>query len=197
MLEQLRCTCDLEKNIGSMKSTVHLPNLPASTERLRLEQLAMAHVDVLHQALCDARVYDYIQGSWPENKDVLRAQFTRMLEGPKPESHQTWWNFAVLLASDHVGIGRLEATIVGLHAEIAYLLGSEYWQQGYGTESVQWLLDALAHAGIKTAYATIYPANAASETLLRKLGFDEIFSGYPELYSLDEGDRVFRKKLLR
>jgi RimJ/RimL family protein N-acetyltransferase len=180
-----------------MKSSSALPNLPATTERLRIERLGLEHVQALANALCDPRVYDYIQGSWPENAQALQRMIARMVAGPKPDSHQMWWNFTIFRLSDNAGIGRLEATIVGSHAEIAYLLGSEYWQQGFGTESVQWQLDALKHAGVRTAYATIYPTNIASEILLKKLGFDEVFSGYPELYSLDDGDRVFRKKLIK
>jgi RimJ/RimL family protein N-acetyltransferase len=180
-----------------MKNMIHAPELPQLTARLRIEQLTHAHVAQLAPALCDARVYDYVQGSWPENAVALKGKFERMLSGPAArKDKQLRWNFSVFRQSDDVGLGRLEATIVGAHAEIAYLLGSEYWQQGYGTEAAQWLLSALQQAGLRTAYATIYPSNVASEALLKKLGFDEIFSGWPELYSMDEGDRVFRKKLL-
>jgi RimJ/RimL family protein N-acetyltransferase len=190
-----------------MKPVLHAPELPQRTDRLRIEQLALTHVASLAPALCDARVYDYVQGSWPENADALTQKFERLLSGPvrrapdnsvlPKQNKQLWWNYSVFRQGDNAGIGRLEATIVGAHAEIAYLLGYEYWQQGYGGEAVQWLLQALQSAGLRTVYATIYPSNVASEALLKKLGFDEIFSGWPELYSLDEGDRVFRKKLLR
>jgi RimJ/RimL family protein N-acetyltransferase len=182
-----------------MRNMIHAPELPHSTARLRIEQLGLAHVAQLAPALCNARVYDYVQGSWPEDAGALKQKFERLLSGPAPRSKdkQLWWNFCVFRQSDDAGLGRLEATIVGAHAEIAYLFGCEYWQQGFGTEAVQWMLSALQQAGLRTVYASIYPTNVASEALLKKLGFDEVFSGYPTLYSLDEGDRVFRKNLLR
>ena len=55
--------------------------------------------------------------------------------------------------------------------EIGYMLMPEYWKQGYGTETVQWIINRARAAGITKLTATVHTQNKASDHLLQKMGF--------------------------
>ncbi|HLL90574.1 MAG TPA: hypothetical protein VK324_14835, partial [Tepidisphaeraceae bacterium] len=74
--------------------------------------------------MADPAVYQHIDDPPPTTPDELAARFERMSGGPPPHrADESWWNFAVRLRETGLAVGRLEATIVGGRAEVAYLFG--------------------------------------------------------------------------
>lgn len=56
--------------------------------------------------------------------------------------------------------------------ELGYVIGRRHWRRGYAAEALGALLDHLFGAmGIRRVEAEVNPENAASNALLRKLGF--------------------------
>jgi len=55
--------------------------------------------------------------------------------------------------------------------EIGYMLMPEYWKQGYGTETVQWMICRARAAGITKLTAMVHAQNKVSDHLLQKMGF--------------------------
>jgi ribosomal-protein-alanine N-acetyltransferase len=57
-------------------------------------------------------------------------------------------------------------------AEIGYVLGKNYWRQGYGTEALRALVKyAFSKLNLQRLEAAIYKENLASQALVKKLGF--------------------------
>ena len=164
------------------------------TERLQIEQMKLQHAEGLYQALKDPKVARYIGG--PDLVSVEDAQkriefVTNPINAP---AGQQWLNFVIMLQEQI--IGRLEATITGNKAEIAYLVGPKWWGNGYGLEGTKWLVDYLQTFHVSEFWATVHPENTYSIKLLHNLGFEEtknFDSNY--LQSLDEGDLVFNMNL--
>lgn len=91
-------------------------------------------------------------------------------------------------------IGRIEATEHDGIAEVGYTFGANYWGQGFGSESVRWLESRMIGEGFRGLFwAAVEPGNERSVRLLARLGYREVESGWPELWSYVEGDRVFVK----
>lgn len=169
------------------------PSAPTGiTERLRLEPLAESHIPLITDALLDPLVYRWIE----PHRDAasFEAFCLAVIAGPGDRfPDQAWWNHALLLRDTGVGIGRLEATFIGNQVEVAYLLGSAWWQRGLGSEALQWLL-ANIHQAVPEAeiWATVHPDNLPSQQVARRNGF-QLTTEFPDtLRSYDPGDLVYR-----
>ena len=164
------------------------------TPRLGIEPLRQEHAEELHAALSDPAVHRYIETSGPWTVEAVRERLERVAAGPPAGSPDVWLNYAVRREARLVG--RLESTVHGRLAEIAYLFDPAVSGRGYATEAVQWLLDHLAseHA-VTVAWATTDPGNDASVRLLLRTGFEQVDEVHPDVGSFDEGDLVFRRRL--
>jgi len=163
---------------------------------LRFEPLTPAHASLLSDALLDPAVYAFIAGRHPASTEELAARFQRAAKGaPANRPTERWWNVAVISLDGTAGLGRLEATIMGDRAEVAYLLGPKYWGHGYALEAMRWFQERLAeHGAVAMLWATVLPSNQRSVGLLKRLGYTQMTT-WPELVSYDEGDLVFCRRL--
>ena len=162
------------------------------TARLVIEPLAHAHADGLVAALADPSVGAFIGGPDVTTVEALHARIDRLARGPGRPGER-WLNFAVRVRATGVIAGRIEATVYGSWAELAYLLGPAWGGQGYAREAVAWLIAQLRAAGVAEVWAAVHPDNARSIRLLEALGFVEAARGGRALGSYDPGDRVFRR----
>jgi len=166
--------------------------LSARTRRLSIEPLDETHAESLFAALDDPRVGAHIGGPDVSTLPALRERIARLRAGPPATSGEVWANWAVL--SDGTVIGRIEATLHGGIAEIAYVFGPRWWGRGYATEATRWLLDELRRQGVQACWATVAPENEASVRLLRRLGFVEVEPRGVSLLSYDDGDLTFVRR---
>ncbi|MCD8482729.1 MAG: GNAT family N-acetyltransferase [Verrucomicrobia bacterium] len=89
-------------------------------------------------------------------------------------------------------VGRLEATVHHGIAEVAFLLGPEYWGRGYASQSLQWLHAYLAeNLALRQYWAVTAPANWRCQKLLLRNGYCEQSPPEFPLYSYDPGDKIF------
>lgn len=161
---------------------------------IRIEPLEAAHVSSLFESLNHESVGQFIGGPDVTTPEALAQRVRRVQAGPPPKSGLTWLNYAIVM--DGRAIGRVEATVHGDYAEIAYLLGPSYWGRGHATVAVAQLLEVLAGLGVRMLWATVHPDNLASRKLLGRLGFAPAAPGtHPALASLDDGDVVFNRRL--
>ena len=159
--------------------------------QLELQGLDIRHASQLFDALNHKQIGEFIGGPDVTTISELEDRIKHLLRGPKEETGQRWFNFAVLLNSEV--IGRVEATAHDGIVEIAYLINPFLWGQGLGTAATELLLKELRSEGEHDFWATTVPENIASAKVLEKLGFVEIDSGQATLLlSYDEGDRVFQ-----
>jgi len=97
------------------------------------------------------------------------------------QSHPTLGYFQVLDTVSHKILGECKLVIYVKDPavfEIGYLLKSEYWRQGLGTEICQHLLAVASELDSeKDVVGIIDPENTASKGLLEKFGFESYFLG--------------------
>lgn len=170
-----------------------------ATRRLELSPLVVSDAPGMFAALNHPEVGRYIGGPDVTSLEALRVRIQRLVAGPPPSAErQAWLNFTVRSTElDGRIIGRLEATVHDGWAEVAWVMGPEFWGQGYGTEGAAWLVDHLDRVhGVHDVWATVDPGNLRSVGLLRTLGFirqSEPYRRVPE--SLEVGDLVFARLL--
>ncbi|MBE7939040.1 MULTISPECIES: GNAT family N-acetyltransferase [Ramlibacter] len=143
------------------------------TGRLRLEALTEDHAAAMWAALSDERLYAYITEPRYPSVQALQARYRRLAAG-SPSPDETWWNFILFRTGTDEPLGFVQATLrpAQAMAEVAYLLAPRHWGQGYATEALGWLLQALAARGdIARAQAQVDVRNTASLAVLHRLGF--------------------------
>lgn len=163
------------------------------SERLRYDPLDHQHADGLFAALDDERVGRYINGPDVTTLEALESRIEFLGAGHSPSNpEEQWVNVVVLRREDDVVVGRVEATVLGPRAEIAYVFGPSYWGQGYATEATRWLIDHLrARFDIQQIWASIHHENVASRRLVERVGMRHVAPPTPALMSYDDGDVVF------
>ncbi|MEO8242877.1 MAG: GNAT family N-acetyltransferase [bacterium] len=133
------------------------------TARLTLRRVTMADLDAFHDILRRPEVMTY--WSTPPHPD--RATTETWLTTTVARDPATTVEFAVVL--DGRVIGKVGG---GALPEVGYIFHPDAWGKGYATEAMQALIAfAFAHHDIDHLMADIDPRNAASRSLLQRLGF--------------------------
>ena len=161
--------------------------------RVIFETLELGHLDELADALLNEDVYRYI-GGLPSREKFYRATSIALSGPPAERVGEFWVNYGVREAMSGQLIGRIEATVHNSIAEVAFLFHPTSWGKGYGTESLLWLHGVLySRSDVESLWATTVPANARSNSLLRRCGYIAVSpDDAPKLYTYDVGDLVFR-----
>jgi RimJ/RimL family protein N-acetyltransferase len=144
------------------------------------------------EVLVDERLYTFIGGPL-ESLDEVRARYERLAAGSgKPD--EVWLNWIVRRRSDSQPVGTMQATLRnGAHgwtAEIAWLIGVPWQNQGLASEAAAALVAWLRTGGIEDIRANIHPEHAASEAVAAHAGLE------PTDDEVD-GERVWRSDSAR
>lgn len=156
---------------------------------LALEPQVAAHAAELFPVLSNPALYVFTDAKRPSSEKWLRDRFARLESRVSPDGTQRWLNW-IVRDGDGVAVGYVQASVRAERAEIAYVIGREFWRRGYAREACIAMLAELASGyGVKRATATIDPRNAASIGLIEKLGF------VPEPADADSSDLRFARTL--
>lgn len=144
--------------------------------------------------LCDPRVYQFIDCDCPTLADLEESFMRKEAGAPPHRGDEHWLDYTVRLTGSGAPIGQLEATLLEGRAEVAYLLGPDFWGCGYASEGLAWLHELIrTNFGIEDFWATVKPGNERSIRLLERSGYREVPPDtWPRLTSYDSGDQVFR-----
>jgi [ribosomal protein S5]-alanine N-acetyltransferase len=141
------------------------------SERLLLRPFEASDVAAVHRYASDPVVSQFMD--WGPNDEATSAAFVEFASAPR-DADADDFQFAVTLLETAELIGGCSLAIESrLHrrASLGYVLASECWGQGLGTE-VALTLKAFAYEtlGIHRLEATCHPDNIASARVLTKAG---------------------------
>lgn len=142
-----------------------------TTERLRLEPLANAHLAGLHAMNTDPEVMRYITGQ-PATLDETLAMIQRVKESWALYGF-SWWSFIELASGEVVGAGCIQhlARDPINPLEIGWRLRRDRWRHGLAFEAaVRMARFAFETIGTPLLCAVCHPENIASFSVMRKLG---------------------------
>jgi len=148
-------------------------HLPLETPRLLLRAFTMHDAEAFARYRSDPEVARY-QG-WTAPFSLAQAHtFIAGLEAVPPGTPGAWYQLAIERKADGVMVG--DCAFVTLardprQAEIGFTLAREFQGQGYATEAVSRLLEALFGAlGLHRVRANCDPDNPASARVLTRVG---------------------------
>jgi len=134
--------------------------------------------------LSDRSLYKFTGDEPPDSESSLESRY-RYLEGRKsPDETQLWLNWLVRVQGDGTEIGYVQATVSETHADIAWVIGSEWQGNGYASEAALALVQWLVANGIKTTRACINSNHLASQRVADNAGLSN--SG-----SVEDGEDVW------
>ncbi|MEH6585857.1 MAG: GNAT family N-acetyltransferase [Halioglobus sp.] len=141
-----------------------------STSRLSLDPMMASHAKLLFPILSDRGLYHFTGDEPPESEGALASHY-RYLEGRKsPDASQLWLNWLVSLKGSDTPIGYVQATVSELHADIAWVIGSDWQGNGYATEAALAMSECLSKNGISAIRACINPNHMASQRVASNVG---------------------------
>lgn len=137
-----------------------------ATPRLLLRPLAPNDAEALFAAYSDTEVMRY----WSSAPHASLADSEAYIARTGDEGGRGW---AIARAGDGAVLGTLYAGEGNKGVqEIGYLLARRFWGQGYAREALTRLIDfLLIEEGNRRISADTDPDNAASNALLKRLGF--------------------------
>ena len=152
-------------------------------ERVYLRPAERAEIGLMATWMNDAQVMETLGGRGPQG-DLAEERWFEELQA---EQGQSRWHFVVCLLADDRPIGS-----VGLHsvdqvngkAELGVGIGEpELWDQGYGTEASQVLLDfGFGELRLHRVYLHVFATNRRAVQLYQKLGFHHEGTARQALY---------------
>lgn len=183
--------------IFSIHTYASLPIVPLEGEQVYLRQVELSDTHAFAAIALDPQVLS-MTGLFPPLKTIEDVEgFVRGYligdtnAGIMPRYPKAW---AVVEKQSGNVIG-LVVFVAYLErhqkAEIAYAFVPAYWNHGYATQACQAVARYAFGCGLVRLYATVDPANKASERVLQKLNMT--CEGLMRAYMIVNGKRVDRK----
>ncbi|MES2104341.1 MAG: GNAT family protein [Pseudomonadota bacterium] len=147
-----------------------LPVLP--TARLELRAISTDDIDALFSIFSDPQTLRYWSRGPYSSPTELQSYFDKT-EQSFIDKSQLRWGLARREDGRVIGVCSLYAIDAGnLRADIGYILHKDAWGRGYMREALTAIFDyAFEVMSLRRIEADIDPRNAASITVLEKLGF--------------------------
>jgi RimJ/RimL family protein N-acetyltransferase len=145
---------------------------------LSLTPLRVEDAAAMAPVLGDERLHEFIGGR-PPTAAELRERYEALAAG-SPESAVTWLNWIVRLRADETPIGTVQATLSDGNAAIAWVIGTEWQNQGFASEAARALVDWLLEHRARTIEAHVHPDHFASARVAARAGLaltDEVVDG--------------------
>jgi RimJ/RimL family protein N-acetyltransferase len=161
--------------VRSLKETAStMKNLSVNTKRLILRPFTETDVDPMHRILNGEGVLRYFPPTDPPARDRVQRMISGLLKHWEERGYGLW---AVESQSSGELIGRcgLQFLPDAGEVEVDFILGREYWRQGFATEaaraSLQYGFDEL---GLERVVGIVHVENKASQRVLEKLGMKRV-----------------------
>jgi RimJ/RimL family protein N-acetyltransferase len=155
---------------------VGLPELPAEsallieTGRLELRPITRADAETLFPILTDPALYEYTGDEPPASIHALRAIYAARETRRSPDGAELWLNWLLRDRASGDAIGYVQATVSATSADVAWVVGSRWWNQGFASEAGAAVVEWLRSQGVTEFRARIHRRHAASQWVAAKLG---------------------------
>jgi RimJ/RimL family protein N-acetyltransferase len=149
------------------------------TERLDLVPLQAEDAEELAALLDDEQLHEFIGGR-PDTLAELGDRYARLAAG-SPNPDEVWLNWVVRRRPDAQRVGTVQATITDhegrVTAHVAWVVGVEWQNQGFGSEAARALVEWLRRHGVQEIAAHIHPKHRASAVLATRAGLQPTDEG--------------------
>lgn len=154
-----------------------MPDIPGDqvwtleSKRLALLPMTLSDAAELHELFERLDAESPIEDRLPPNLEDLQARIRRWERRRSPDGAEIWLNWTLRLKCDQTVVGRMQATVTETRADMAWVIGPRFRNQGYATEAgrciAAWLPEFFNLGEVR---ATIHPENTASRRVAAKVG---------------------------
>ena len=142
------------------------------TRRLSLIPLHVADAEDMAGVLGDPRLHEFIGGQ-PATIAGLRDRYAKLVAGSF-DPNEVWLNWIVRRRSETQPIGTVQATLTTRNgqstADVAWVIGVDWQNQGFASEAARALVDWLRQSGVDDVIACIHPNHQASAVVATRAG---------------------------
>lgn len=147
-----------------------MPAYEMSTARLSLRQFDPGDGMPLFQLLGKGEVLRYFPNPSPPTMERVQNLIAHQIAHWKEHGYG-WWAVTNRESGCLLGWCGLQHLPETGETEVGYLLGKDYWGQGFATEAARASLDfGFGRLGLKEIIALVHPHNKASIHVIEKLG---------------------------
>lgn len=142
-----------------------------TSDRLKFRPVCEDDLEFMLTLTGNPDVVRYLPGMIVD-EDMMRS----WLSNVQPEDDE----YCIYLKDTGEAIGECSLTLQedGASCEIGYMLLPQYWNQGYGTEAAEWLMNMARACAVLRITAMTHAQNIASVRILEKLGFQKSSIGW-------------------
>lgn len=142
-----------------------------ATNRLIFRMLCSGDLEFMLKLTGNPEVVRYLPGMITD-EGMMRS----WLSSVQPEDNE----YLICLKETGEPVGECSLTLQenGSSCEIGYMLLPQYWNQGYGTEAAEWLMNMGRAYDAQRITAMTHAKNSASVRILEKLGFKKNSIGW-------------------
>jgi len=141
------------------------------TRRLQVRRLKLTDFDAFNEMQSNINVMKYVRGkamTYQENKKELELLIKKY-----DIAENNFWIYAIEDKVDANFVGTVALVKdVNNDDEIGYRFLEKYWNNGYGFEVAQGLVDFCRNKGLSKIIAYVVNKNEASTKIILKLGFE-------------------------
>jgi RimJ/RimL family protein N-acetyltransferase len=165
------------------------------TDDLILEPQTVGHAEAMYRVLRDPAIYEF-ENEPPCSLDWLRDRFRFLESRFSPEGDEHWLNWIIRLPGGMLA-GYVQASVrIDGNADIAYVLGSEYWGKGYARRAVEAMIAELhGRYGVHTLRAVFKTANFRSRRLLQRLSFEPVAADDSQADEAEADESVMTRRI--
>jgi RimJ/RimL family protein N-acetyltransferase len=139
------------------------------TNRLRLVPLTRSDAPDMFPVLDDCSLHRHTGGG-PMDPPALEAHYQRLERGAPDDDSEVWANWVVRLRETGEAIGYVQASIDPEGADVAWVIGTRWQREGYGSEAARAMTAWLRDAGVGALRAHIHPRNEPSARVADRAG---------------------------
>ena len=132
-----------------------------------------SHAGEMFPLLSDRRLYRFTGDEPPESEILLAARYRKLESRKSPDGSQSWQNWLVSLNENDTAIGYVQASVSASHADIAWVIGTQWQGNGYASEAAVTLVEWLRANGVTVIRACINPDHIASQRVASNAGLSK------------------------
>jgi RimJ/RimL family protein N-acetyltransferase len=138
------------------------------TERLVLTPLRVTDASEMVGVLADTDLYSFT-GANPPDLEEVESRYRAQVIGPARQD-EAWHNWILRLVRARIAIGFVQATVINDSAEFAWVVGTNWQNQGFATEAAKAMREWLTAEGVGEFTAHIHPDHAVSRKVATAIG---------------------------
>lgn len=136
-----------------------------TSERLRLEPLAVEHAPEMVGVLAEPSLYEYTGGEAPSGEQLHR-RYAAQAVGRSEDGSQGWFNWIVKLHDGGAPVGFVQASVDrkgrSLEATLAWVISPAHQGQRLASEATAAMISWLKGHGVSKYVAFVHPEHHAS-----------------------------------